>query len=74
VNALYARRGDLGHAIDMSIIAEGVETTHEMQALQAIGADHLQGYLLSRPLATDALVAWAHHRLGSDGQRTFPAA
>jgi EAL domain-containing protein (putative c-di-GMP-specific phosphodiesterase class I) len=50
---------DLGHAIDISIVAEGVETDAEMDALQSMGADHLQGYLLSRPLRPTALETWA---------------
>jgi diguanylate cyclase (GGDEF)-like protein len=54
---------DLGHAIDINIVAEGVETDGELQALQAIGADHLQGFLLSRPLEPAALVHWATGRV-----------
>jgi EAL domain-containing protein (putative c-di-GMP-specific phosphodiesterase class I) len=56
------RSTDLGHAIDINIVAEGVETGDEMTALQAMGADHLQGYLLSRPLEPAALTHWAHGR------------
>ena len=73
ISQLNVRRGsslvrmvtDLGHAIDINIIAEGVETDEEMRALQAIGADHLQGYLLSRPLTPPAMSAWAHKRVGA---------
>ncbi|MDB5876519.1 MAG: hypothetical protein JWQ07_5961, partial [Ramlibacter sp.] len=36
---------DLGHAIDISVVAEGVETEEELSALQLIGADRVQGYL-----------------------------
>jgi diguanylate cyclase (GGDEF)-like protein len=53
---------DLGHAIDVNIVAEGVETDEEMHALQAIGADHIQGYLFSRPLDPEDLSTWAHKR------------
>jgi diguanylate cyclase (GGDEF)-like protein len=71
ISQLNVRRGsslvrmvtDLGHAIDINIVAEGVETQEEMSALQAMGADHLQGYLLSRPLTPAALSAWAHERV-----------
>lgn len=70
ISQLNLRRGsslvrmvtDLGHAIDVNIIAEGVETDEELSALQAIGADHLQGYLLSRPLEPAAFSAWAHEQ------------
>ena len=59
---------DLGHAIDINIVAEGVETHQEMAALQAMGADHIQGYLLSRPLEPAALAAWAHERVVAVGR------
>jgi diguanylate cyclase (GGDEF)-like protein len=67
ISQLNVRRGsslvrmvtDLGHAIDINIVAEGVETDEEMRALQTMGADHLQGFLLSRPLTADALSTWA---------------
>jgi diguanylate cyclase len=70
ISQLGERRGsslvrmvtDLGHAIDINIIAEGVETDEEMNTLQAMGTDHLQGFLLSRPLDPDALSAWVHQR------------
>jgi diguanylate cyclase (GGDEF)-like protein len=70
ISQLNARRGsalvrmvtDLGHAIEVNIVAEGVETGEEMSALQAMGADHLQGFLLCRPLSPAALTAWAHDR------------
>jgi EAL domain-containing protein (putative c-di-GMP-specific phosphodiesterase class I) len=70
VSQLNAQRGnslvrmvtDLGHAIDVNIVAEGVETDEEMSALQAIGADHLQGFLLAKPLEPGALPAWIHER------------
>ena len=70
ISQLNVRRGsslvrmvtDLGHAIDINIVAEGVETEAEMSALQAMGADHLQGFLLSRPLTPSQLSLWACER------------
>jgi diguanylate cyclase (GGDEF)-like protein len=54
---------DVGHAHDLRIVAEGVETAAELCALQHMGADQLQGFLFSRPLEPDDLAAWAqrHH-------------
>jgi diguanylate cyclase (GGDEF)-like protein len=76
ISQLNVRRGsslvrmvtDLGHAIDINIVAEGVETPEELQALQEIGADHIQGYLLSRPLAPSTLATWAHDRVANGYQ------
>ncbi|MEY2433320.1 MAG: hypothetical protein QOC92_3045 [Acidimicrobiaceae bacterium] len=70
ISQLNVRRGsslvrmvtDLGHAIDINIVAEGVETSEEQAALQTMGADQLQGFLLSRPLKPAALSAWARAR------------
>jgi diguanylate cyclase (GGDEF)-like protein len=57
---------DLGHAIGINIVAEGVETSEQMSALQAMGADLLQGYLLSRPLEAAALATWAHGHVAAE--------
>ncbi|WP_313274012.1 EAL domain-containing protein [Stenotrophomonas sp.] len=40
----------LGHALDMDIVAEGVETTGQRAYLERLGCDYLQGYLLGRPV------------------------
>jgi diguanylate cyclase (GGDEF)-like protein len=67
VSQLGDRRGtslvrmiiDLGHAIDLSVVAEGVETTAELAALKRMGANHIQGYLFSKPLPPQALEQFA---------------
>ena len=41
---------DLGHGLEMSIIAEGVETTEQLTFLAREGCDGVQGYLLGKPL------------------------
>ena len=56
---------DVGHAIDLDIVAEGVETDEELELLRLLGADQLQGYHLSRPLPLDALEAWVRRRAGA---------
>jgi predicted signal transduction protein with EAL and GGDEF domain len=70
ISQMNVRRGsslvrmvtDLGHAIDINIVAEGVETGAELTALQAMGADQIQGFLLSRPLDPGALTTWVQTR------------
>jgi EAL domain-containing protein (putative c-di-GMP-specific phosphodiesterase class I) len=79
---LDARRGrslvrmvtDLGHAIDLKIVAEGVETAEELNVLEAMGADYLQGFLLSRPMEPDALSVWARENLAVHPRPSVPAA
>ena len=41
--------------LDMSAIAEGVETESELAALADLGCPHAQGYLFSRPVAPAVL-------------------
>ncbi len=41
---------DLGHGLDMSIIAEGIETMDQLAFLAKEGCDGVQGYLLGKPL------------------------
>lgn len=41
----------LGAALDLTVVAEGVETKDQARALQALGCDRGQGYLFGRPVA-----------------------
>ncbi len=53
---------DSVHALDMSVVAENVETADQAQILTDCGADQLQGYLFSRPLPLEDLVSWIASR------------
>ena len=55
----------LGHSLQLKIVAEGVETGAQAEFLRSLGCDEMQGYLLSRPLPAEALVAWWRQRLAS---------
>jgi EAL domain-containing protein (putative c-di-GMP-specific phosphodiesterase class I) len=44
-------------ALGMGVIPEGIETDGQLQRLAAMGCDHAQGFLLSRPLPADGLEA-----------------
>ncbi len=46
---------DLGHALGLVVVAEGVETAAELEALRALGCDALQGFLIDRGLDPDVL-------------------
>lgn len=43
----------LSHHLDLTVIAEGVETNEQMKILREIGCDYVQGYLVSQPLALE---------------------
>jgi EAL domain-containing protein (putative c-di-GMP-specific phosphodiesterase class I) len=40
----------LGQALQMEVVAEGVENAAQLQYLQQLGADSAQGFFFSRPL------------------------
>lgn len=45
---------DLGHALDLTVIAEGVETQEQLQYLSSLGCDVVQGFLFSKSLSAGA--------------------
>ncbi|MFZ2298277.1 MAG: EAL domain-containing protein, partial [Aquabacterium sp.] len=47
----------LGHNLQLTVIAEGVETQAQRQALTDMGCDEAQGYLISRPAPAEACQA-----------------
>lgn len=49
------------HRAGMRVTAEGIESEAMWTGMQALGADFAQGYLVSRPLAADAVPSW-HRR------------
>ena len=48
----------IADGLGLPVVAEGVETPAQQQFLREHGCAVLQGYLLSRPLAADALETW----------------
>jgi EAL domain-containing protein (putative c-di-GMP-specific phosphodiesterase class I) len=47
----------LGHTLDICVLAEGVETPEQRDALVSFGCDRAQGYLFGRPLPPEELQA-----------------
>ncbi|HEY4145509.1 bifunctional diguanylate cyclase/phosphodiesterase [Pinirhizobacter sp.] len=46
----------LSHSLDLTVVAEGVETAEQLAWLKAHHCDFVQGYLVSPPLPLDAVV------------------
>ncbi len=45
----------LAHALDLVLVAEGVETHAQLAGLQQMGCQRIQGYLIAKPLPLDQL-------------------
>jgi EAL domain-containing protein (putative c-di-GMP-specific phosphodiesterase class I) len=48
----------LAHSLGVKVVAEGVEDRATMDLLKEYGCDEAQGYYFSRPVPSDALMAW----------------
>jgi PAS domain S-box-containing protein/diguanylate cyclase (GGDEF)-like protein len=53
---------DLGHNLDLTLVAEGVETEQALKALVGLECDLAQGYHLCKPLPVAAFDAWCADR------------
>ena len=52
----------LARALGLLVVAEGVETTEQWDALRAMGCDHAQGYLIAPPMPADVAIKWILER------------
>lgn len=48
----------LAHSLHMNVVAEGIETMEQVDALRRIDCDFIQGYVYSRPISADEFEAW----------------
>jgi EAL domain-containing protein (putative c-di-GMP-specific phosphodiesterase class I) len=49
---------ELAHALNLRVVAEGVEDNATLEVLRAMGCDRAQGFFISEPLAAGATEAW----------------
>ncbi|MCP3374141.1 putative bifunctional diguanylate cyclase/phosphodiesterase [Bradyrhizobium cajani] len=47
----------LARDLDIGVVAEGVETADQLEYLRQISCDEVQGYLISRPVSADGVLA-----------------
>jgi diguanylate cyclase (GGDEF)-like protein len=53
---------DLGHSLNLKVVAEGVETDEQWTLLQHLGCDYIQGYLISKPLIFEDLLQFLNNQ------------
>ncbi len=57
---------DLGHNLGLEVVAEGAETPEELKALRDLGADRVQGYVISKPLPPEEFTKWLRKLSGRE--------
>jgi EAL domain-containing protein (putative c-di-GMP-specific phosphodiesterase class I) len=65
--ALVRSTVELGHALDLHVVAEGVEDEETYTFLARTGCDIVQGYYISKPLPADQFTAWLHDTTSHTG-------
>jgi diguanylate cyclase (GGDEF)-like protein len=56
----------MAHALGKTTVAEGVESTAQLDVLRKVGADFVQGYLIARPMDASGLADFIRsHRTGA---------
>ena len=56
----------LAHNLDLTVIAEGVESPEQLGFLRAERCDEIQGYYISKPMPADDFSEWMHSRQEDD--------
>ena len=62
-HAIVVAITNLGHALGMSVTAEGAETDEERLSLRACDVDYLQGFVNGQPLPMDEITEVLQSRL-----------
>ena len=48
---------DLCHDLNMTCVAEGIETSSQVELLKKLGCDRLQGYYIGKPMPPEEFFA-----------------
>ena len=51
----------MAHSLNITVVAEGVETTQQLEFLRSRGCDEYQGYYFSRAVPSDEFIALLNH-------------
>ncbi len=70
-SAIVAAVVSLGHALGLSVVAEGVETSGQLRALVELGCDRAQGYWFSGPRNAYEFAGLLNEQPWENGQSTW---
>ena len=56
----------LSRKIGAKTVAEGIETPEQLELLNSVGCDMVQGYIFSKPLPADEFEVWKQERKGME--------
>lgn len=56
----------IAHAINVQVIAEGVENQDELEFLKSLGCDGAQGYYYGKPMSAEAATQWLTQHYTAD--------
>lgn len=59
----------LAHALNLRVVGEGVETNAQLEIMNQLGCDEVQGYLISRPQSADKITAFLVNQRVSEQAR-----
>ncbi len=63
---------EMALALDINVIAEGVETWDQAEALNRMGVPYFQGYLFGKPRPADEITAWFEQNLSAQSGGELP--
>ncbi|MGO8875844.1 MAG: EAL domain-containing protein [Acidimicrobiales bacterium] len=78
-NAIVRAVVELGHSLNLDVIAEGVDSAIAQSAVTALGCDAMQGFFIAMPMQAQALQPWLAERgartgtTGTAGLARLPA-
>jgi len=61
----------LSYRLGLTVVAEGVEDAAALAALEAMGCDSIQGFLIARPMPPDQVPSWVSDRIESATARSL---
>jgi EAL domain-containing protein (putative c-di-GMP-specific phosphodiesterase class I) len=59
---------EMCHCLGLPVVAEGVESPTQLEQVRRLGCEHVQGYLISRPLPAREAGAFLWLHMGSDAE------